>query len=1370
MVEKFPDFDAYQLGKYNKERNIKRKLKKARVAKEKAKSDEPSDKPNTKPMLTIKQMIRQLHISAPNHQVMCLLGKKYPLSIDEFRQSGLPGVYDPAKAGQRMKLPTPETWETFLSEKGNKASTWEELIEHKKLPFMAMLRNLRNLIYTGVNPRYHRWVMNKLTNERTVAGSRQFPFRFFSAYEVIPKDLEHFKELIRAANAGTEDDGKPKTEGAPELKRRKRKKPIVPAHMPPPNIFEDYRKALDTAVKLATTHNVAPIKGSTVVFCNVSKDSKKNCGSARGLGSSVRSIQDVGYLLGLMCKYVCEECDFRIFSSPSPNNPSTSHVAVDLVEGSILDNMKAVAEKSKYLGEDGDQFPFDYLEDLISSKRRVDNFLVLSHKPISIGGDDADANKLANLLNKYRSEVNPELLFVSVDLSGSGRANIGQDQAHPYDIQITGFSDQILRFIAERGDNNQLQYVEHIDEAKGVKDSEKKEESDDVSPWWRWLDSMGKDKEDPIHYPNHTVGGKWRDCRVFISSTFLDMHAERDLLTRIVFPELKERLKKRRVNLVEVDLRWGVTEEEAQHGKSMMLCLDEVERCSPFFVGLLGERYGWAPKKYDVSEDPRYDWVREYPAGRSITELEMHLAALSNPANATGSFFYLRDRNVLRNVPEEQRAFFMEKDPAQKQKLADLKQRIIESGLPVVQNYTARWRGIEEGKAMFDGLEEFGAQVFSDLWSAISAQYPDESVASSDLEHERSYHQAFVEERTRRFVGRVEQLDALHKFAGATHGKLAIISGTPGDGKSTLAAEFARQYAEKHPDTFVVAHFIGASPGSVDIRKTLFRVCQELAENFEIDEEVPDEFSDLVKAFPVFLEQASYKGKILVVLDAVNQLDDAINRAQSLDWLPQELPCKFVVSTLDGKCLDVLRNRKGFEIKLTPLGVPERTEIVRQSLAEYHKKLDERPMNNQMRVLLKKTDAHKPLYLSVACEELRVFGVYERVSDKIKELGPTVAKLLDGVLQRLEVDHGRDIVEGILSLIACSRGGMLERELLEVLELHGVGLTREKWLRLYRALGSFLKPSGEGEELTLSLFHEQLNVAVAKRYLKKGKTLAQTHRRLADYFYNRADPARNAGWDGRSDRRAFSELPYHLRNASMFDELSRVLSDLTFIEVKSSHNMTYDLVEDLVEACNAAESERYNGAASLREYLNFVKSSAHVLAENSALSFQQAANQPSSSAPAQKARTLWKDHNAISSPWVRWNNKPQQSDFCKMNFSGFSDAITAAAYSPDGTLLALAGKDCSVRLYNALTGAEIAVFTGHSNWVVACHFSFDGRQLVSGSWDGSLKIWDLYLLTETATLSGHARRVNDCCFSNDCRYILSASWDCTMMFDSIFNW
>lgn len=64
-------------------------------------------------------------------------------------------------------------------------------------------------------------------------------------------------------------------------------------------------------------------------------------------------------------------------------------------------------------------------------------------------------------------------------------------------------------------------------------------------------------------------------------------------------------------------------------------------------------------------------------------------------------------------------------------------------------------------------------------------------------------------------------------------------------------------------------------------------------------------------------------------------------------------------------------------------------------------------MNNQMRVLLRKTDASKPLYLTIACEELRVHGVYETVSEKIKNFGSTIPKLLDEVLARLEVTHGK---------------------------------------------------------------------------------------------------------------------------------------------------------------------------------------------------------------------------------------------------------------------------------------------------------------------------------------------------------------------------
>jgi telomerase protein component 1 len=49
----------------------------------------------------------------------------------------------------------------------------------------------------------------------------------------------------------------------------------------------------------------------------------------------------------------------------------------------------------------------------------------------------------------------------------------------------------------------------------------------------------------------------WRTVRVFISSTFRDMQAERDHLVRVVFPRLRARLEPHRIHFVDVDLRWG---------------------------------------------------------------------------------------------------------------------------------------------------------------------------------------------------------------------------------------------------------------------------------------------------------------------------------------------------------------------------------------------------------------------------------------------------------------------------------------------------------------------------------------------------------------------------------------------------------------------------------------------------------------------------------------------------------------------------------------------------------------------------------------------------------------------------------------------
>jgi WD40 repeat protein len=67
--------------------------------------------------------------------------------------------------------------------------------------------------------------------------------------------------------------------------------------------------------------------------------------------------------------------------------------------------------------------------------------------------------------------------------------------------------------------------------------------------------------------------------------------------------------------------------------------------------------------------------------------------------------------------------------------------------------------------------------------------------------------------------------------------------------------------------------------------------------------------------------------------------------------------------------------------------------------------------------------------------------------------------------------------------------------------------------------------------------------------------------------------------------------------------------------------------------------------------------------------------------------------------------------------------VNGVAYSPDGGLLAIAGSDATVRLFDPATDRQVRVLRGHAKEVRCVAFSPDGTQLVSGG--GELKVWDV---------------------------------------------
>ena len=117
-----------------------------------------------------------------------------------------------------------------------------------------------------------------------------------------------------------------------------------------------------------------------------------------------------------------------------------------------------------------------------------------------------------------------------------------------------------------------------------------------------------------------------RTFRVFVSSTFSDLKAERNALQEHVFPKLQKLCKEHGCTFQAIDLRWGVNNEATLDHKTMDICLKEIARCQetrvkPNFIVLLGNRYGWRPLPARINNS-EFSELKQFVSRENLELLE----------------------------------------------------------------------------------------------------------------------------------------------------------------------------------------------------------------------------------------------------------------------------------------------------------------------------------------------------------------------------------------------------------------------------------------------------------------------------------------------------------------------------------------------------------------------------------------------------------------------------------------------------------------------------------------------------------------------------------------------------------------------------
>jgi len=118
-------------------------------------------------------------------------------------------------------------------------------------------------------------------------------------------------------------------------------------------------------------------------------------------------------------------------------------------------------------------------------------------------------------------------------------------------------------------------------------------------------------------------------------------------------------------------------------------------------------------------------------------------------------------------------------------------------------------------------------------------------------------------------------------------------------------------------------------------------------------------------------------------------------------------------------------------LEVMPLSQEQRTTVIDRYLSGYRKRLSD----EQMGRIAGSSNTHNPLFLRTILEELRVFGIFEQLDERIDYFlqAADLDDLFHRVLERMEQDYDAEMVQQTMMYVWASRGGLPESELQDLI-------------------------------------------------------------------------------------------------------------------------------------------------------------------------------------------------------------------------------------------------------------------------------------------------------------------------------------------------